>query len=576
MKEIKGIGASSGVNYAKAFILETPKFNITNSKISDTNNEINLVKKAIENSIIELNKIKDIASKRLGEDKAAIFDAHIQIANDPEILSQVEEIINNDLFNGAYALDKVFKNLYDMFFAMEDAYFKERASDVRDVSIRILASFLNKKLPDLMSINENVIIVAHDLAPSETAILDRNFVKGFVTNIGGRTSHAAIMARTMEIPAVLGLNNITEIAKESDVIAIDGDAGIVQINPSEISKWEQKREKYLKDKKELEKYIDKKAITLDGHKVDVEANIGKPTDADNLESYGADGVGLYRSEFLYMDSPNWPDEDLQYNSYKYVLEKNPKHIVIVRTLDIGGDKKLPYFTFDHEENPFLGYRAIRFTLDRKDIFKTQLRALLRASIHGKLGIMFPMISSISELLKAKEILEEVKKELTKEKIKYSNEFKVGMMIEIPATAFLADKFAKYVDFFSIGTNDLIQYTFAVDRMSQKVSHLYQPNNPSLLKAIEATINGAKKHGTIVAMCGEMAGDIMSIPILLGLGNKGLDAFSMSSSSILKAKKLICNLSHKDCIDLANKAIELETPEQVNRLVKSFLENRKLI
>lgn len=576
MKEIKGIGASSGVNYAKAFILEIPKFDIKNSKINDINSEINLVKKAIENSINELNKIKDIASRRLGEDKAAIFEAHIQIANDPEVLSQVESLIKNDSFNGAYALDNVFKNLYEMFFNMEDAYFKERASDVRDVSIRILANFLNKKLPDLMSINENVVIVAHDLAPSETAILDKKYVKGFVTNIGGRTSHAAIMARTMEIPAVLGLGNITEIVKENDIIAIDGDSGIVQINPSNISDWDIKKEKYLNDKKELEKYISKKAITLDGHKVDVEANIGKPNDADNLDNYGADGVGLYRSEFLYMDSANWPDEDLQYNSYKYVLEKNPNHIVIVRTLDIGGDKKLPYFTFDHEENPFLGYRAIRFTLDRKDIFKTQLRALLRASIFGKLGIMFPMISSISELLKAKEILEEVKKELTNENIKYSNDVKIGMMIEIPATAFLADKFAKYVDFFSIGTNDLIQYTFAVDRMSQKVSHLYQPNNPSLLRAIEATINGAKKHGTIVAMCGEMAGDIMSIPILLGLGNKGLDAFSMSSSSILRAKKVICNLSHKECIELANKAIDLETPEEVNNLVKTFLKSKNLI
>lgn len=512
----------------------------------------------------------------MGEDKAAIFDAHIQIANDPEVINQVEDLIKNSLFNGAYALESVFKNLYDMFANMDDPYFKERASDVRDVSIRVLSNFLNKKLPDLMSINENVIIVAHDLAPSETAILDKKYVKGFVTNIGGRTSHAAIMARTMEIPAVLGLSDITKKVKENDLIAMDGDAGIVELNPSNLKEWDLKIEQYLNDKKELQKYVSKKAITLDGHQVEVEANIGKPTDSDNLDGYGADGVGLYRSEFLYMDSPNWPDEDLQYNSYKYVLEKNPKHIVIVRTLDIGGDKKLPYFTFDHEDNPFLGYRAIRFSLDKKDIFKVQLRALLRASVHGKLGIMFPMISSISELLKAKEILEETKKELDKEKIKYSKDVKVGMMIEIPATAFLADKFAKYVDFFSIGTNDLIQYTFAVDRMSEKISHLYQPNNPSLLKAIEATINGAKKHGVTVAMCGEMAGDIMSIPILLGLANKGLDAFSMSSSSILKAKKLICNLKHKDCIELANKAIDLETPEQVNRLVKTFLENRKLI
>ncbi|WP_412032695.1 phosphoenolpyruvate--protein phosphotransferase [Malacoplasma muris] len=576
MKQLKGIGASSGINYAKAFIIEPPIFQILEDKIKDIDFEIKKVNESIKSTISQLEVIKNIAFERLGEDKASIFDAHIQIAQDPEIKSQIEELIKIENYNSASATNLVFNNMSEMFSSMDDAYFKERASDVIDVKNRMLSNLLNIKLPDIMSINSDVIIVAHDLSPSETAMLNKKFVKGFVTNIGGRTSHAAIMARTMEIPAVLGLNNITDIVKNDQIVAIDGSAGIVEINPNNIKEWEDRKRIFEKEKIELKKYVDKKATTLDNHTVLVEANIGKPSDSDNLNQYGADGVGLYRSEFLYMEASNWPDIDNQFNAYKYVLEKQPNNLVIVRTLDIGGDKKLPYYTFEHEDNPFLGYRAIRLTLDKVDIFKTQLKALLKASKYGKLGIMFPMICTIDELLKAKEILEKCKNELETEKIEFSKDIKVGMMIEIPSAALIADKFAKYVDFFSIGTNDLIQYTFAVDRMSPKISHLYQPNNPSLLKAIELTILGAKKHNVSVAMCGEMAGDIMSIPILLGLGEKGLDAFSMSSSSILRAKKLICNLKHKECIELAKKALELETAQQVNDLVSNFLKSKKLI
>lgn len=576
MKQLKGIGASNGINFAKAFLIEAPKFNISETKTNDVNKEISIIENAISNTIKQLENIKNIALNRLGEEKAAIFDAHMQIANDPEVKTQILELIKAENYNAANATNAVFNNLSEMFAAMDDAYFKERASDVLDVKARMLSIILNVKLPDIMSINTDVVIVAHDLAPSETAMLDKKYVKGFVTNIGGRTSHAAIMARTMEIPAVLGLKNITETVSNNDVIALDGEKGIVEINPTNLEEWKNKKAIFEKEKTELLKYVDKKATTLDGHTVLVEANIGKPSDSDNLDSYGADGVGLYRSEFLYMDATNWPNEESQYNAYKYVLQKNPNHLVIVRTLDIGGDKKLPYFTFDHEDNPFLGYRAIRLTLDKVDIFKTQLRALLKASAFGKLGIMFPMICSIDELKQAKKILEECKNELTKENIKFDNNVQVGMMIEIPSTALLADKFAKHVDFFSIGTNDLIQYTFAVDRMSEKISHLYQPNNPSLLKALELTILGAQKSNTSVAMCGEMAGDIMSIPLLLGLGGKGLDAFSMSSSSILRAKRLICNLNHKECIELANKALELETAAEVNELVANFLKDKNLI
>lgn len=573
---LKGTGASVGIACAKAFVLKKPTFNITDSKTKDPSKEIKAIDLAFSKSIEQLEKIKEIAVKKIGTEKALVFDAHIEIVKDPELKNQIVELIDSEKVNGAYAIKKVYDTTHDFFASMEDAYFKERASDINDVQSRVLANFLGVELPNLLSIDKEVIIVAHDLTPSETALLNKDFVKGFITNIGGRTSHAAIMARTMEIPAVLGLKNVTELIKDNQVVALDGDSGVVEYKDVDVNLWKKKILAFEEEKKELLKFTKVKAKTKDGHIVDVEANIGKPSDSDNLDSYGAEGVGLYRSEFLYMDSSNWPDEDTQFEAYKYVLEKQKDKIVIVRTLDIGGDKKLNYFTFDHEENPFLGYRAIRFTLDNKDVFKTQLRALLRASVYGKLGIMFPMICSIGEIIKAKEILNECKKELDKQKVKYSNDLKIGMMIEIPSTAILADKFAEHVDFFSIGTNDLIQYTFAVDRMSEKLTHLYQPNNPSLLKMIAHTIEGAKKHNVSVAMCGEMAGDVMSIPILLGLAGKGLNAFSMSASSIPRAKKFISSLNHKDCIELAEKAINCSTPEEVNKLVKDFLTKNNLM
>lgn len=576
MSQIKGIGASSGVNTAKAFLLKKPELNISNNKTKNPTDEVALVKKSVDKTINDLHRIKAIALEKLGEEKAFIFDAHIQIASDPEILNEVYELINKDSKNAANATKETFDKFYKMFSEMEDAYFKERASDIKDVCDRLLSNILNVELPNILDINNEVIIVADDLGPSETAMLDKKYVKGFITNIGGKTSHSAIIARIMEIPAVVGLSNITDLVKENDVISIDGDKGIVEINTKDLNSWTERKKQFDKEKEELKKYIDKKAVTLDGHEVDVEINIGKPTDVDNLENLHFDGVGLYRSEFLYMDAGDWPDEEKQFEAYKYVLEKNNNKIVIVRTLDIGGDKKLPYFTFDHEENPFLGVRAIRFTLHKIEIFKTQLKALLRASVFGKLGIMFPMVANIDEIKKAIDVVNECKKELKKENIPFSDDIKIGMMIEIPSSVFLSDKFSKYVDFFSVGTNDLIQYTFAADRMSQKIAYLYEPNNPALLKALEMTINGAKNNNTTVAMCGEMAGEILSIPILLGLANKGLDALSVSPSSVLKVKRLISNLKHSECIELANQALQLETASEVNKLVENFLKNKKLI
>ncbi|MEF9985103.1 MAG: phosphoenolpyruvate--protein phosphotransferase [Malacoplasma sp.] len=573
-KTLKGIGSSSGISFAKAFLLKNPIFNISNTKITNIDEEIKKVKKAFLISSEQLENIKKLTIDKIGEDKAIIFDAHIQIINDPEALKEIEIKINK-LYNGAFAIEETFQNIFNIFNSMQDPYFKERASDVLDVKQRILANYLDIKLPDLLSINTEVIIVSTDLTPSQTALLDKKYVKGFLTDVGGRTSHAAIMARTMEIPAVLGLKNITSLIQDGEMVALNGSNGIVEILPENINDWKRQQDIFELDKKELKKYVDKQAITLDGHHVEVEANIGKPKDADNLINYGGNGVGLYRSEFLYMDSNDWPSEDEQFEAYKYVLESQKDKMVVVRTLDIGGDKNLNYYKFAHEDNPFLGYRAIRLCLDKKDIFKTQLRALIRASAFGKLGIMFPMISTIDEIIEAKKILKSCYGEFENQGVK-TNDIKIGMMVEVPSTVFLADKFAEHVDFFSIGTNDLIQYTFAVDRMSEVISHLYQPNNPSLLRAIKMVIEGASKHNVKVAMCGEMAGDILSIPILIGLANKGLDALSMSASSILKAKKIISSMSHAECKELANIAINMSTANEVNDLVSSFLEKKNLI
>lgn len=574
--KLKGIGSSDGIAIAKAFLLEKPHFEINDKKANDVDSEIKKVKDTLEKATSQVSEIKAIAKKKIGEEKAEVFEAHIQIIQDPEIFNQIEQLIKDEKVNGAFAINKVFNDTHDLFANMEDDYFKQRASDINDVKDRVLSIYLNVMLPDILAINEEVVIVAEDLTPSQTALLDKKYVKGFLTNIGGRTSHAAIMARTMEIPAVLGLGTITEKTKNNQLVALDGKSGDVELDPKNIDAWNQKLALFAKEKEELKKYVNIKTKTLDGHEVDVEANIGKPEDADNLFTYGAEGVGLFRSEFLYMENTKWPTEDEQYEAYKYVLEKQKNQLVIVRTLDIGGDKKLNYYEFEHEMNPFLGYRAIRFCLDNLEVFKTQIKALLRASVYGKLGIMFPMIATIDEFLNAKKVVDDVKKELDNNKIKYSKDVLIGMMVEIPSTALMADQFAKYADFFSIGTNDLVQYTFAVDRMSQKVAYLYQPNNPALLRAIKLTIEGAKKHNKIVAMCGEMAGDIKSIPLLLGLGGHGLDAFSMTASSIAKAKKVICNLKHKDCVELANKAIQCFTAEEVDKLVDAFLVKNKLI
>lgn len=575
MKLFKGIGASDGIAIAKVYKLLIPEFKIPKDLIKKT--EINKNKQLIENAFTKANtqlcEIKEIAYKKMGNEQANIFQAHIEMLNDPTIKTQIEDEVEKNLKNALLAVDTVFKKTYDTFAALADPYFKERAADIKDIRTRVLAILTNTAMPDLLRINEDVIIVADDLAPSQTSLLDKKYVKGFVTNIGGRTSHAAIIARTLEIPAILGLKNITDETKNNELIAIDGHEGVVasKLVDLDIKKWKKQQLDFEKSRKELNKFVKPVAITKDKHEVIVCANIGTPEDMVGADQYGAKGVGLFRTEFLYMNSNNWPDEEVQYQAYKKVVESAKKELVIIRTLDIGGDKTLPYYQFPKEANPFLGYRAIRLTLDQKDIFKVQLRALLRAASFGKIGVMFPMVATLDELLASKKVLAECEKELKKEKVKFGK-LLVGIMIEIPSAAILADLLSKHVDFFSIGTNDLIQYSFAADRMSKSVSYLYQPLNPSLLRLIKMVIDGGSKNNVWTGMCGEMAGDILAIPILLGLG---LHEFSMSAPSMLKAKKIISSLSYKECKILAKNVINLENESEVKKVVISFLKKQKI-
>ena len=533
----KGIAASKGYAIGKVFVQEHEEIVITDAKVSDVAAEQAKLQSALDASREQLEKIKAKAAEEMGEEKAAVFEAHITLLDDPEFTGAMNLEIETNSINAMKAVENVTNTFVMIFESMEDAYMRERAADIKDVSKRIISNLAGKG-GDAFAITEaNTIVVAHDLTPSDTAQLDRTKVIGFMTNIGGRTSHAAIMARTLEIPAVLGLGDITDAVKNGDTVILDGITGDVIINPSEevIAEYKAKKEKFTAEQEELKKLIDVKTTTKSGKRVEVCGNIGKPEDVLGVIANGGDGVGLFRTEFLYMDRDNAPTEEEQYESYKFVLEKMEGKQVVIRTLDIGGDKTLPYLPLPEEMNPFLGYRAIRLCLDRKELFKVQLRALLRASVYGKLCVMFPMISGIQEFMQAKEIVEECKAELKAEGKEYSDTIQWGIMVEIPAAAVMADELAKHVDFFSIGTNDLIQYTLAADRMSEKVSYLYNPMHPAVLRLIKMTIDGAHKHGKWVGMCGEMAGDEAAIPTLV---EYGLDEFSMSATSILTAKKII--------------------------------------
>lgn len=567
---LKGIAASDGVAVAKAYLLVQPDLSFNKTSVEDTDAEATRLDDALAKSTEELQAIRDKAAQSLGEAEAQVFDAHLMVLSDPEMVGQIKQNIQDNKVNAEAALKEVTDMYIGMFEAMDDnAYMQERAADIRDVAKRILAHLLGVTLPNPSMINEEVIVVAHDLTPSDTAQLDRTYVKAFVTDIGGRTSHSAIMARSLEIPAIVGTKEITDKVKAGDILAVNGIIGDVIIDPTdaEKSEFEAEAKAYADQKAEWDKLKNAETVTADGKHVELAANIGTPKDLEGVHKNGGEAVGLYRTEFLYMDSSDFPTEEDQYQAYKAVLEGMEGKPVVVRTMDIGGDKELPYLTLPHEMNPFLGYRALRISLSElgDGMFRTQMRALLRASVHGNLRIMFPMVATLKEFRAAKAIFEDEKQKLVNEGVEVSNDIQVGIMIEIPAAAVLADKFAKEVDFFSVGTNDLIQYTMAADRMNERVSYLYQPYNPSILTLIKHVIDSAHKEGKWAGMCGEMAGDQTAVPLLVGLG---LDEFSMSASSVLKTRSLISKLTLGNMQELAAKAInECATVQEVEALVE---------
>ncbi|MBU5438549.1 phosphoenolpyruvate--protein phosphotransferase [Tissierella sp. MSJ-40] len=567
---MKGSGTSPGIAIGKIFLYKEPEIKVVKTQTEDPQLEIDRLNKAIEKSTNQIEELYERTLKTVGEKEAEIFTAHKMMLEDPEFIGGVREKIVNDKVNSEWAVKETADYYISLFENIDDEYLKERALDLKDVSKRLLKALLNIESGDLQSLSEKCIVIAEDLTPSDTAQMNKEMVVGFVTELGGKTSHTAIMARTLEIPSIAGVKDITNLVKNEDFIIIDGKKGDIIINPSEeeIKIYEAAKKEYEDFKTKLEEMKGKESVSRDGFKVEIAGNIGTPKDIDKVLENDGEGVGLFRTEFLYMDRDRLPSEEEQFEAYKIVAEKLKNKPLVIRTLDVGGDKDLPYLNLPKEMNPFLGYRAIRLCLDRTDIFRTQLRAILRASAFGNIKIMFPMISNLQEVRDAKAILEEVKEELRKENISFDNEVEIGIMVEIPAVAVHSDIFAKEVDFFSIGTNDLIQYTTAVDRGNQDISHLYNQYHPAVLKLIKMTIENGHKEGIWVGMCGEAAGDEKLIPLLLAMG---LDEFSMSASSILKARWLIKNTSKKEVADMIDTILTLPTAEDV----ESFIDEKIL-
>ncbi|GIM44870.1 phosphoenolpyruvate-protein phosphotransferase [Collibacillus ludicampi] len=565
-----GIAASRGIAIGPAFILQEFSPVVTRVTLSpeDSEKELDRLNQAILETKEQIETIKKRAEEELGAEEAEIFAAHLMMVSDPEFLGAIRNHVTEQRVNAEAAIQEVVDMYVNLFSAMDDEYMRERAADVRDVGRRILRNLMGIKDISLSELSEDVVVLAHDLTPSDTAQLNHH-VLGFATEIGGRTSHSAIMARSLELPAVVGVSGLLENIKTGDLVIIDGEQGKVIVNPAEdeLKAYQVRKESLRQQKEALLALVDKPSITKDGRRVELAANIGTPKDAQGALRNGAEGIGLYRTEFLYMDRQELPSEEEQYEAYRQVAEAMGDKPVIIRTLDIGGDKELPYLQLPQEANPFLGYRAIRLCLDRKDLFKIQLRAILRASVHGKLRIMYPMISGLEELRQANSLLQSVKNELKESGIPFDEEIQVGMMIEVPSAAISADLLAPEVDFFSIGTNDLIQYAVAVDRMNERISHLYQPFHPSVLRLIRHVIQAAHQHGKWVGMCGEMAGDPLAIPVLLGLG---LDEFSMSASSILDARACITSISYQEAKTWAEEVLQYKTAEEIVEFLKGKL------
>ena len=565
-----GINASPGIAIAKAFVYVKRELDVTERVIENIADEKNRFEAAVELSRVQLGAIHDKAVAELGEEEAAIFEAHAMFLDDPEFVGTIGNEIDGGI-NAESATQKTIDTFYAMFDAMDDPYFKGRAADIKDVGTRILHNLLGVAMVDISNLDEDTIILAEDLAPSDTATMDKAHVKGFATDIGSRTSHTAIMARSLEIPAVLGLDDITTSVKDGDTIIVDGSEGVVIVDPTdaEIAEYKAKKEAYEAYRAELAGLKDQPAETIDGHRVEIVGNIGSPADVEGVLDNGGEGVGLYRTEFLYMNSEVMPDEEKQFAAYKTVIESFKDGAVIIRTLDIGGDKKLPYLPLEEELNPFLGLRAVRLCFQKEDLFTTQLRALLRASVFGKARIMFPMVGNVDEVKQAKALVKACMAELDAESKAYDKDIEIGVMIEIPSAAITADIIAEEAAFFSIGTNDLCQYTLAVDRMNQNVSYLYDPLHPAILRLVKNVIDASNaKESCFTGMCGEMAGDPYATLILLGMG---MHEFSMSASSIPQIKKIIRSVTFEQAKAIADEALSMTNSTDIRSMITAKMD-----
>lgn len=571
---MNGIGISPGISIGKVLVYKEAELIIEKRQITNIKDEIERLKMSIEKATIEVDELYNEMLKTVGKYEAAIFNAHKMILNDPEFIESIKSRINEYKVNAEYAIRDISHHYKSLFENMEDEYLKARALDIEDISKRLVRILLGVKNKDLRLIKDKCILVAKDLTPSDIAQMNKDMVMGIVTERGGRTSHASIMIRAMEIPFVTGIQDISKKVKDGEVIILDGSRGLVLTNPTyeEVEKYKNKKYEYEKIKDKIKKVKGLKSISKDGIEVKLVANIGSPKDVDKVIENDGEGIGLYRSEFLYLNKDSIPSEEEQFYAYKIVAEKMQGKPVIARTLDVGGDKNIPCLNLPKETNPFLGYRAIRLCLDREDVFKIQLRALLKASYYGNIKIAFPMISNIEEIRKAKGLLEEAKDELKREKAPFNENIQIGMMVETPAAAIHSQAFAKEVDFFSIGTNDLIQYTLAVDRENEAISHLYSQYDPAVLKLIKMTIDNGHKEGIKVSMCGEAASDEKLVPVFLAMG---LDEFSMNPSSILKTKWIIKNTSKKEIEPMVETILNLPTAEDVEKFIdENILKKRK--
>jgi phosphotransferase system enzyme I (PtsI) len=571
MAMISGIPASPGIAIGKVLLLQEDEIVLNTNTISDNQveSEIQCFYTAREQSKAQLEVIKQKARETFGEEKEAIFEGHIMLLEDEELEEEILTLIKDEKLHADNAIHTVIEEQAAALESLDDEYLKERATDIRDIGSRFVKNALNINIINLSAINEEVILVAYDLTPSETAQINLDYVLGFVTDIGGRTSHTSIMARSLELPAIVGTNNITEQVKNGDMIIVDAINNKIIVNPTEAELTEatQVKETFLAEKAELAKLKDLPAETIDGHRVEVCGNIGTIKDCDGVLRNGGEGVGLYRTEFLFMDRTSLPTEQEQYEAYKEVAESMTDKAVIIRTMDIGGDKDLPYMDLPKEMNPFLGWRAVRISLDRREILRDQLRGILRASAHGKLRIMFPMIISVEEIRELKDAIEMYKEELRSEGYPFDENIEIGVMVETPAAAAIAHHLAKEVSFFSIGTNDLTQYTLAVDRGNEMISHLYNPLSPAVLNVIKQVIDASHAEGKWTGMCGELAGDDRATLLLLGMG---LDEFSMSGISIPKVKKVIRNTTYKDVKAMADEALSLATAKEIEACVEKFI------